>query len=108
MKALCEEPSPSRSHRQLPMVLRPVTMKQTPFTPGCDEYKAVSRRSFLRGSASTALALGTLPSWLPSVAYAHTHHSNRAVIVSIYLRGGADGLTLCAPYAEPRYYQLRP
>jgi uncharacterized protein (DUF1501 family) len=30
------------------------------------------------------------------------------VLVVAFLRGGADGLSLCAPYGEPEYYALRP
>ncbi|MGO8671657.1 MAG: DUF1501 domain-containing protein [Capsulimonadaceae bacterium] len=30
------------------------------------------------------------------------------VLVTIFLRGGADGLSLVAPYCEDRYYALRP
>lgn len=30
------------------------------------------------------------------------------ILVSIFLRGGADGLSIVAPYADDLYYQLRP
>ena len=33
---------------------------------------------------------------------------DRDVIVSIFLRGGADGLTLVPPFGEAAYYTLRP
>lgn len=32
----------------------------------------------------------------------------RDVLVTIYLRGGCDGLSLVAPFADPAYYALRP
>jgi uncharacterized protein (DUF1501 family) len=30
------------------------------------------------------------------------------VLVMLFLRGGADGLSLCPPYGEPQYYEQRP
>ncbi len=82
-------------------------MNQDTELRGCQEYKAVSRRSFLKTSAAVAAAT-TLPAWLPRVSYAQSYQANRDVVISIYLRGGADGLTLCVPHGEARYYQLRP
>lgn len=80
----------------------------TEFRPGCQEYHSLSRRSFLKKSSATAFATATLPAWLPRVSYAESAQSNRDVVISVYLRGGADGLSLCAPHGEARYYQLRP
>ena len=42
------------------------------------------------------------------MAYAQAEDTTRDVIVSIFLRGGADGLSLVVPYAENNYYTLRP
>jgi uncharacterized protein (DUF1501 family) len=46
---------------------------------------------------------------LPRVTYAQSA-SDRDILVSIFLRGGADGLSLVPPIGEPnsRYYALRP
>ena len=76
-------------------------------TCGCDEYHALTRRQFL-GNTAALLTAAAVPAWLPRVAYAHTFDSNRDVLVSIYLRGGCDGLSLCVPHAEDAYYALRP
>lgn len=73
----------------------------------CDEYRHVSRRRFLE-LGSIGAASVTLPSWLPSVQFAESEDGARDVLVSVFLRGGADGLTLVAPYADPTYYALRP
>jgi uncharacterized protein (DUF1501 family) len=74
---------------------------------GCPEYQSLSRRQFL-GGASVATAGAVLgASWLPQVAFANGG-PNRDVIISIYLRGGADGLSLCVPYADNNYYAVRP
>ena len=48
------------------------------------------------------------PAWLPKIVLGKTYASNRDVIVSIFLRGGADGLAIVAPYADPAYYTSRP
>lgn len=75
---------------------------------GCDEYLHLSRRNFLAASGATALA-ASVPAWLPRVAVAKDYRSSeRDVIVSVYLRGASDGLTMLVPYADNNYYTLRP
>lgn len=73
----------------------------------CDEYRHLSRREFVSRSAATAVAL-SVPAWVPRVTYAQSDSSDRDVLVSIFLRGGADGLTLVPPFGDPAYYTLRP
>src|SRR5262245_23409201 len=72
----------------------------------CAEYNRLSRRSFLQLSGATLAMLG-VPGWLPRVAFAKDDDSTRDVIVLVYLRGGADGLTLCVPYGDASYGTLR-
>jgi uncharacterized protein (DUF1501 family) len=75
---------------------------------GCNEYRDLSRRSFLGLSAASALVAAT-PAWLPRVAFAHSRAAvARDVLVSIFLRGGADGLSMCVPFGDPNYYLARP
>ncbi len=76
----------------------------------CREYNELSRRQFLQASGGAAAFLATVPAWLPKVAYAGADCSSRDVIISIFLRGAADGLTMCVPYGDPGYYApgLRP
>jgi uncharacterized protein (DUF1501 family) len=74
---------------------------------GCREYHELSRRQFLGVSGGAVIAAG-IPSWLPRVVYADDECSSRDVIVSIFLRGAADGLTMCAPHGEDAYYSARP
>ena len=76
-------------------------------TSGCAEYQSVSRRRFL-GNTAACLAAASLPAWLPSVSMAQTQNSTRDIVVSVFMRGGADGLTLVAPFADPAYYIARP
>lgn len=58
--------------------------------------------------ASSGLALAAMaPSWLPRAAFAQSAGA-RDVLVTVFLRGGADGMSLCAPVADPHYASLRP
>ena len=78
----------------------------------CEEYNDLtSRRDFLRtsgGMSGAAIYAWAYPEWLPKVSFADSFAGERDVIVSIFLRGGADGLTLCAPVGDPLYYTGRP
>jgi uncharacterized protein (DUF1501 family) len=75
---------------------------------GCTEYHTLSRRSFMQvGAAGGAAAavMAAAPAWLPRVAFAgETPGSDfRDVLVSVYLRGGCDGLSMCVPFNDPVY-----
>lgn len=74
---------------------------------GCQEYNELSRRQFI-GAAAAGTAASMFPAWLPKIVLGKTYVSNRDVIVSVFLRGGADGLAMVAPYADPAYYTSRP
>lgn len=73
----------------------------------CQEYNELSRRDFL-GAAATMTAASMFPAWLPKIVMAKNYASNRDIIVSVFMRGGADGLSIVAPYADPAYYTSRP
>lgn len=76
---------------------------------GCPEYQELSRRHFLAGAGGVTIAAFTAPAWLPRVALAKDYRSvQRDVIISIYLRGACDGLTICVPWGEAAYYTARP
>lgn len=76
---------------------------------GCAEYNELSRRQFLATAAGVTgvAAASYYPAWLPKIVLAESATS-RDVIVSIFQRGGADGLSLCVPFADPDYYTSRP
>jgi uncharacterized protein (DUF1501 family) len=76
---------------------------------GCEEYNALSRRQFLAGAAGGSMAAVAAyhPAWLPKVVLAETYASTRDVMLSVFMRGGADGLSLCVPFADPDYYLSR-
>ncbi len=73
----------------------------------CQEYNQLSRRQFVLWSGAATAAAVTMPAWMPRVVFARDFVT-RDVIVSIFLRGAADGLTLCVPYGDPGYYVNRP
>lgn len=74
---------------------------------GCQEYNELSRRQFLAGTGAAAAAL-SVPAWLPKVTFAQDFSSTRDVMISIFLRGASDGLTMCVPHGEQAYYDARP
>lgn len=73
---------------------------------GCAEYNEVSRRGFL-GTAGAVAITAMLPSWLPRVVLAQSA-SSRDIIVSVFLSGGVDGMSMVAPFGDPAYYTWRP
>ncbi len=75
---------------------------------GCNEYVDLSRRSFLGVGGAALAASAAVPAWLPRVAFAREGAVPRDILVSLFLRGGADGLTLCVPHGDPDYYTARP
>ena len=77
---------------------------------GCDEYLQLSRRQFMGVAGSAAvLAAAAAPAWLPRVAFAKDYRSTqRDIVISIYLRGASDGLSICTPFTDPNYYAARP
>lgn len=74
---------------------------------GCGEYQRLSRRQVL-GWGGGLFASLAVPAWVPRVALAESENSDRDVMVSLFLRGGADGLTLCVPHGDDAYYRSRP
>lgn len=74
----------------------------------CTEYNQLSRRRFLAMSGAAGAAAMALPAWMPRVAFAKNYISGRDIVVSIYLRGGCDGLTMVAPFGDAAYYAQRP
>lgn len=74
---------------------------------GCSEYQELSRRSFMTAAGLSVAALA-LPEWLPQTTFAPSASTTRDVIISVFMRGGADGLTLVAPFGDADYYAGRP
>ncbi len=73
---------------------------------GCEEYNELSRRQFITASAGLSAA-ALFPAWLPKIVMSNHYASNRDIIVSVFMRGGADGLSIAVPFADPNYYTSR-
>jgi len=71
----------------------------------------LTRRVFMRGGAMVMAGMGAAPSWLARAADGATGNAaggKRKILVAIFQRGAADGLNVVVPFAEKRYYELRP
>lgn len=73
--------------------------------------RGLSRRSFLAGAGTAALAGLAVPSIFPRYAFATPEDpSSGDVLVVVFLRGGADGLSMVVPYTDTNpggYYTRR-
>lgn len=74
----------------------------------CEEYRRLTRRSLLEGSAIASAAMFTAPAWLPRIALGAAGTGTRDTFVHIYLRGGFDALTAVVPYGDAQLYLRRP
>jgi uncharacterized protein (DUF1501 family) len=66
----------------------------------------LTRRVFMRGGAMVMAGMGAAPAWLARAA--DGAGGKRKILVAIFQRGAADGLNVVVPFAEKRYYELRP
>ncbi len=66
----------------------------------CREFNNLSRRQFMTLTGAATAAAATLPAWMPRMSFGGGGIPGRDVFVQIYLRGGADGLSLVVPHAE--------
>lgn len=65
----------------------------------------LSRRRFVQGTCAVAAVASLRTALAPGAAFgAATDHT----LVTIFLRGGIDGLSAVVPYADARYHDLRP
>ena len=74
---------------------------------GCEEYQALARRDFLTMASGIGIA-AFVPTWLPQVVMAQSSNSTRDIVVSIFLNGGTDGMSMVVPFGDPDYYTGRP
>ncbi len=87
----------------------PIASHDPAHSTGCPEYQELSRRGFLGAASAVTFAAMTSPAWLPRVSLAKDYRgSQRDVMITIFLRGAADGLTMCVPFSENNYYTMRP
>src|SRR5688572_26672994 len=74
----------------------------------------LSRRDLFKRGGLIAIGL-TAPKWLSSIAHADVVRqakgqkaTGKTVLIVCQLSGGNDGLNTVVPYADKRYYELRP
>ena len=67
----------------------------------------VDRRFFLKSSGLAMLGLGFAPGFLSRAVAARTA-ANKKILLAVFQRGGADGLSMVPPVGDPDYYALRP
>lgn len=74
----------------------------------CEDYFNAERRAMLR-TAGRLCALGAMsaPAWLPKLSFAQEDDPGRDLVIQVFLRGGADGLTMCVPHGDAEYYSAR-
>jgi uncharacterized protein (DUF1501 family) len=66
----------------------------------------LDRRFFLKSTGLALLGLGFAPGFLRRAVAQQT--SSRRTLVLVFLRGGADGLSLVPPVGDAAYYAARP
>ena len=81
-------------------------MRDEEQSTGCSEYRSLARRDFLVQGAGFGIA-ALVPSWLPNVVLAQSS-SSRDIIISVFLSGGTDGMSMVVPFGDPDYYTGRP
>ena len=72
---------------------------------------AVTRRFFLKSSGLAMVSLASAPEFLARTALGQNTRaagSDNPVIVAIFQRGAADGLSMVVPFGDKQYYGLRP
>lgn len=74
----------------------------------CQEYRKLSRRSFIKRSGAAAAGAFFAPAWLPRISLANGNKRGGQmpdVLVFCFLRGGPDLLGNTPPYEDPWLYQ---
>jgi uncharacterized protein (DUF1501 family) len=67
----------------------------------------ISRRCFLKSSGLAFVGLGFAPEFLGR-ALAQSSTAGSKVLIVLFQRGAADGLSMVPPFSDPQYYALRP
>src|SRR4051812_23692122 len=74
----------------------------------------ISRRLFLKGGGVALAAFGAGAMWRPgflaraaSAAETAGNGKGRKVLICLFQRGAADGLSMVIPHGDPFYYQHR-
>src|SRR5216110_2509897 len=72
---------------------------------------AISRRYFLKSGGVALAGLASAPSFLVRTAFAQTNAAigkDHPIIIAIFQRGAADGISMVVPFGDRNYYAVRP
>lgn len=72
---------------------------------------AVTRRFFLKSSGLALASLAAAPSFLKRTALGQTlggTGKDKPIIIAIFQRGAADGISMVVPFGDKNYYGVRP
>jgi uncharacterized protein (DUF1501 family) len=95
-------------HATVPVADLTTALAEAGVSGGCSEgRRAFSRRTALRGALAATGAM-LAPSVLPRYAMSSAHAATRGTVVVVFMRGGADGLSILAPLGDPWYGRRRP
>jgi len=72
----------------------------------------LSRRFFLKSAGVAAASFGAVPSFLLRTAFAQSpgagNGKDRPILIAIFQRGAADGISMVVPFGDSHYASLRP
>jgi uncharacterized protein (DUF1501 family) len=72
---------------------------------------AISRRYFLKSTGMALASYAAMPSFLLRTASAQKNAGrgkDRPIVIAIFQRGAADGISMVVPFGDKHYYELRP
>src|SRR5712691_7858975 len=72
---------------------------------------AISRRYFLKSGGVALASLASAPSFLVRSALAQTNGrrgKDHPIIIAIFQRGAADGISMVVPFGDKHYSTVRP
>src|SRR5262252_2157449 len=72
---------------------------------------AVSRRYFLKSGGVALASFATVPSFLVRTALAQSgavRGTDRPIVIAIFQRGAADGISMVVPFGDRSYAGVRP
>src|SRR2546426_3546279 len=72
----------------------------------------ISRRYFLKSGGMALASFAAMPRFLVRTALAEKNaggrEKDRPIVIAIFQRGAADGISLVVPFGDKHYYEFRP